>query len=836
MFADREKSRATGEPVALFKFGSASSPMEALIGSIVIGPGVTEFGYGTTPVTDGSGAALNHVTVTTGTDFEEAVDDLLKVAPSISHVTLMVSWHGTDLRAANCEIKPMVETLGRTTTPYSWSASGVAMAASTQVSQIAGAPALSGAPSDRSVYEAIVALKARGLSVTVRPSVTMDIASANGLPNPYGGIGQPVYPWHGKITCHPAMGEIGTVDGTGAAVTQINTFFGTATPAHVGWDGVDLKTTYSGPFEWSYRRFVLTMAAIATAADADTFLIGSSLVGLTSVRSAPAVYPAIDALVTLAADVTAMSSNFRVSYAADWREYHSHQPADGMFFPLDQLWGDANIDFVGINNRLPIADWRDGTDHLDRDAGYYTIYDTEYLASGIEGGELYDWQYVSDSDRTGQIRTPLTEWATRTKDIRNWWANTHYPRPGGVVSTTPTAWVAESKPIVFTDLSCPAINKGANQPSVTVDAKSDDSSTPYHSTGISDPAMQRAYIEAWLTYWGEDGRNPTSTVYGGKMLEMSCVSAWDARPHPSFPQAPNTWPDTDNWLLGNWLTGRLVEGRGFDSGRFAEHLLNTGDVDVVRMGKTYTPWALSADDVEVSNTGDDDELTIKLALGSGLDSMFIAGPPSTVVTMTVFYGHVGDDGTVANFPTLWVGKIHGTSFDVNELTLTCRSTRSSMGRVGLRRNYQLGCPFALYSQQCRADKTAATVERTVASVNGTTVTVTANLGTDLSAAILANLLARSIDPHVPYKGGIVEWTTAGGVREVRTVTNVTDSGGTLTIRGLSSSLSPGDTVRVSLGCIRQMGDCFGLHDNIHNFGGQPWIPTSNPLSTKNQYY
>ena len=36
-----------------------------------------------------------------------------------------------------------------------------------------------------------------------------------------------------------------------------------------------------------------------------------------------------------------------------------------MYFHLDPLCSDANIDFVGIDNYLPLTGWRDGFDHAD---------------------------------------------------------------------------------------------------------------------------------------------------------------------------------------------------------------------------------------------------------------------------------------------------------------------------------------------------------------------------------------------------------------------------------------------------------------------------------------
>ena len=134
-------------------------------------------------------------------------------------------------------------------------------------------------------------------------------------------------------------------------------------------------------------------------------------------------------------------------------------------------------------------------------------------------------------------------WVFRYKDLRAWWSNAHYDRPGGVEAATPTAWAPESKPIRFTEVGCPAIDRGANQPNVVFDPKSSESFAPYFSRGWRDDTMQRAYLEAMLLYWGAPGVNPASSVYGGPMLEMGemAVWTWDGRPYPFFPALDAVW-------------------------------------------------------------------------------------------------------------------------------------------------------------------------------------------------------------------------------------------------------------------------------------------------------
>jgi hypothetical protein len=125
-------------------------------------------------------------------------------------------------------------------------------------------------------------------------------------------------------------------------------------------------------------------------------------------------------------------------------------------------------------------------------------------------------------------------------------------------SPNPNAWVPQSKPIWFTELGCPAINRGSNQPNVFTDLKSSESATPYYSTGERDDLIQRMFMEAHFSYWANSANNPTSTQYSGTMVDTSniYVWTWDARPFPYFPSFADVWSDAPNYYLGHWINGR----------------------------------------------------------------------------------------------------------------------------------------------------------------------------------------------------------------------------------------------------------------------------------------
>ncbi|WP_417491414.1 baseplate multidomain protein megatron [Maricaulis sp.] len=543
--------------------------LEDRIAGVNLIPGSGEFAYAPEPVMrvlgPGRETAENCNNGRGITDFIAAIDDLERDLPHCRSVQLVLSWFGDDLRCGVCQIRPGVETRDKLTQPLVWSVAGEDRASAYLISGVDGRPVYGGTPDDASIIAAIGELKARGFAVTLYPFILMDIPAGNGLPDPWGAAEQAAFPWRGRISCHPAPGEAGTVDESAAAAAQVADFFGTATASDYTVTGGGVS--YSGPAEWGLNRFILHCAALARAAGGvDGFLIGSELAALTVVRGTGGSYPAVTALRTLAGEARVLlGPATRISYAADWTEYSGHQPGGGgKLFHLDPLWSDGEIDAVAIDWYVPLSDWRGSPGELD--AALATgPHDRDYLASNLTAGEGFDWYYASEADRTAQIRTPISDgahdeaWIWRSKDLVSWWSQSHHDRPGGVRSETPTGWVPQSKPIWLTEVGCPAVDKGSNQPNVFVDPKSSESHLPWFSDGSRDDLVQRRYLEALLAHWsGDVAANPVSAVYGEAMLAPGLIHvwAWDARPWPDFPARSDIWSDGTNWTLGHWLNGR----------------------------------------------------------------------------------------------------------------------------------------------------------------------------------------------------------------------------------------------------------------------------------------
>ncbi|QIE41652.1 host specificity protein [Rhodobacteraceae bacterium SC52] len=548
----------------------AARSMVEGIRAVALIPGTGEYSLATSPVyyAEGPGrnVAANMHNTMAATDFLASMDALQTELPNCHSISLVVSWFGDDLRCGSAQIKPKVEHKYADGAPMQWNVAGVNRVAAEEVPRVDGKSVYGGTPADASVIEAIRNMNARGKRVMFYPFILMEQLPGNTLPDPWtGATGQAELPWRGRITTSIAPGLPGSTDGSATAAAEVAAFFGTATAAD--FTVSPGSVSYSGPQEWSLRRFILHNAALCRAAGGvDSFCIGSEMRALTQIRGVGNSFPAVQAFMALVGEVRALlGGGVKLGYAADWSEYFGFTPQDGSgdhFFHLDPLWAHPEIDFIGIDNYMPLSDWRDGEGHAD--AAWESIYDIEYLKSNVAGGEGFDWYYPDAQASEAQLRAPITDgaygepWVFRYKDIRSWWALPHHNRIGGVRQSAPTEWQPQSKPIWFTELGCAAIDKGTNQPNKFIDPKSSESLLPRASSGARDDLIQMQYLRASFAHWAEPANNPTSGLYGGPMVDMSRahVWAWDARPYPWFPGLSEVWSDGPNYIRGHWLNGR----------------------------------------------------------------------------------------------------------------------------------------------------------------------------------------------------------------------------------------------------------------------------------------
>ena len=399
-----------------------------------------------------------------------SLNSLQETCTNLEWVAPVVTWFADNLDAGNASIFPAVEynDLSSKTTEE-WRVAGVRRENARIISKNElDIPNYGGTVNDASLVRYLQEIKKRGLKTMLYPMIFLDV---------------PGKPWRGHMGASP--------------------------------DGV--RRFFNHPA--GYKNFILHYANL-TRGLVDAFVIGSEMKSLTKVREGDR-FPAVEEFIDLARQVKAiLGPNVKVTYAADWSEYHH---TDGGFYNMDALWACEAIDFIGIDAYFPLTNSTSSDISIDD------------IKKGWKSGEGYDY-YI---DHATNQQHPLTpEWAW--KNIEYWWKNSHVNSNG-----TTTPWVPRSKKIWFTEFGFPSIDKASNQPNVFFDPNCIDGGSPRDSNGEVDFAIQRKSIKATLDFWKDS-----------EFLERMFLWTWDARPYPAWPHA-NVWADGSMWLRGHWVNGKL---------------------------------------------------------------------------------------------------------------------------------------------------------------------------------------------------------------------------------------------------------------------------------------
>ena len=416
---------------------------------------------------------INHHAADATTNALSSLDQLQRTCKNLKWVSVVVTWFGDNMNAGLCNIYPAVEYQNDAVNePDTWNVAGMSRESARLITYDNNVPRYGGTPDDASIIRYVEELKSRGYHVMLYPMFFMDVENK---------------PWRGRVSGN---------------AEEVADFF---------------------TKEEGLNRMVLHYANLMKN-KVDAFVIGSELIGLTRVQDDMGRFPAVDGLIGLAAQVKhIMGATTRVTYAADWSEYHH---TEGGWYNLDPLWASPHIDMIGIDAYFPL------TESSQRERGY----DVQDVIEGWNSGEGID--YVYDADRLS--RQPIApEYAWKNLD---WFWNNVHVNPNG----QQTLWQPQSKPIWFTEYGFPSVDGATNQPNVFFDPSSSESFFPRGSSGNVDIQAQRQGITGTCARWNDSN-----------MVQQLFLWTWDARPYPYFPDLRHVWADGEVWQTGHWVTGKL---------------------------------------------------------------------------------------------------------------------------------------------------------------------------------------------------------------------------------------------------------------------------------------
>jgi GTA TIM-barrel-like domain/Conserved hypothetical protein 2217 (DUF2460) len=357
------------------------------------------------------------------TDYSLSIDQLQAAFPACTTVAIVCAWFGSSTDASSCKIYPSTTYTnsnapllgafqkwnGSGYSPEHWQCTSLTETSSglIPISSSGGSFTYGGTPSDQSIVECIVDLKARGFRVVFYPFILMD---------------SPGKPWRGRITYSP--------DVSSAATSAVAAFLGSATTSQ--FTRLSNTVSYAGSLtDFTYRRMVLHYANLCVVAGGvDLFLIGSEFRGLETIRGpgwtiagttdggGKAIwdYPFVAGMITLADDVRSVfdTAGFTkdltrlhnlISYTADWSDWMGWQHpgaspalpvADGQWPHLDQLWAHSNIDLVCFDNYMPLSDWTTGDGSL-LPSGQSNNLDVANWSAPAAVDSAFDYERVTQS-------------------------------------------------------------------------------------------------------------------------------------------------------------------------------------------------------------------------------------------------------------------------------------------------------------------------------------------------------------------------------------------------------------------------------------------------------
>ena len=238
----------------------------------------------------------------------------------------------------------------------------------------------------------------------------------------------------------------------------------------------------------------------------------------------------------------------------------------------------------------------------------------------------------------------------------------------------------------------------------------------------------------------------------------------------------------------------------------------SGAAPVVYGSNTFAPYAVSRNAIQAQAATNDQNLEVTAFQDFPPAQLFRVQAPSTVVNLVLRREHLTD--TTSQFITLWIGRILSVKWEEgSKVQLLCESDLVSLKRLSLRRRYQLACPYTLYGVGCNLAADSFAIPVTTWAVAARALTVPA------LAAYAVNYFA----------GGYISYySTLTQINEIISIRQ--SAAGVLQLALTPYGIETATAMNVYPGCNHTTVVCNGTFNNLDNYGGQPYIPGTNPFA------
>ena len=232
----------------------------------------------------------------------------------------------------------------------------------------------------------------------------------------------------------------------------------------------------------------------------------------------------------------------------------------------------------------------------------------------------------------------------------------------------------------------------------------------------------------------------------------------------------------------------------------------SGDRDVVWTGQNYAAVpGLSRNRLSQSATNARTDLELTAPRTFALMNWFANGVPGEPIEVRLRRVRVSDGAD----RLLWSGVLSASRETTTKVELRAQTLTASLAGQGLRRCWQVSCPFTLYGTECGVDRESFRVPGTLSGNNGYVIS---------SAAFAAH-------PDGWFDGGMVRWNVGTDIEHRWIVSHV----GTDLMLLTPASAGVGAVVDAFPGCDHSMTMCDTKFGNAVNYGGQHTLPKKDPF-------
>lgn len=235
----------------------------------------------------------------------------------------------------------------------------------------------------------------------------------------------------------------------------------------------------------------------------------------------------------------------------------------------------------------------------------------------------------------------------------------------------------------------------------------------------------------------------------------------------------------------------------------------SGNEEVTYNGEVYEVVSINRTEAEVKNEISKANIEVDLPLSNEVAIRWMQDNGERMVSLTIFERDKG-----GAFNVIWKGRLASIQPGMQSATLNMESIFTSLRRPGLRSRYQLGCRHALYGRGCNLDPEDFAVPSFVTVANNRVLTIPQ--AAEYDNGYFVGGMLRAPDQTLSY--------VIGHISSVITLQRMSFS--------LSQAITTGLPLAVKLypGCEHTRPVCNTKFDNLLNYGGCDFIPSTNPVA------